>query len=142
MRDRARNSFVLAFVVALVLVSLVVTVGIPGVVKAQKTHLGLDLQGGSEIVYTARPGPNTKVDAASIANTINIIRSRIDTLGVSEPSITQTGSNEIDVQLPSVKNAAQAQNVIGITGQLYFYDWEASVIAPNGKPSATQTTVL
>jgi len=135
MSDRARNLFVLIFVIALVLVSLVVTVGVPGVVKAQKTHLGLDLQGGIEIVYEARPGATTKVDAASIQNTINIIRSRIDTLGVSEPSITQAGSNLIDVQLPNAKNAAQAQKVIGVTGQLYFYDWEASVIAANGKPA-------
>ena len=46
MSDRARNNFVLVFVIALVLVSLVVTAGIPGVVKAKKTRLGLDLQGG------------------------------------------------------------------------------------------------
>jgi len=91
MSDRARNSFVLVFVVGLVLASLLVTVGIPGAVKAKKTHLGLDLQGGIEIVFQARPGRTTPVNAASIANTINIIRSRIDTLGVSEPSITQAG---------------------------------------------------
>src|SRR5579859_7993714 len=134
MSDRARNGFVLIFVTALVLVSLLVTVGIPGVVKAKKTHLGLDLQGGTEIVFQARPGRATPVNSASIQNTINVIRSRIDTLGVSEPSITQAGQDLIDVQLPNVKNAAQAQNVIGVAGQLYFYDWESSVIGPNGKP--------
>ncbi len=133
MSDRARNTFVLAIVVALLLVSLLVTAGIPGVVKAHKTHLGLDLQGGIELIYEARPGPNSPVNSASIANTINIIRSRIDTLGVSEPSITQAGNDLIDVQLPSFKNAAQAQSVIGVTGQLYFYDWENSVIGPNGQ---------
>src|SRR5580692_1685912 len=132
MSERARHTFVIVFVVALVLVSLLVTVGIPGVVRAHKTHLGLDLQGGSEIVFEARPGRATPVDAASIANTINIIRSRIDTLGVSEPVITQAGSNLIDVQLPNVKNAAEAEKVVGAAGQLYFYDWENSVIAPNG----------
>jgi len=141
MSDRARHGFVLAFVLALVLASLVVTVGIPGVVKAQKTHLGLDLQGGIEIVFQVRPGPSTPVSDAAIANTINIIRSRIDTLGVSEPIITQAGKDLIDVQLPNAKSVTQAQNAIGITGQLYFYDWEKSVIGPNGKPAATTTTV-
>src|ERR1700742_959624 len=125
MSDRARNSFVLVFVVALVVVSVLVSFGIPGLVKAQKTRLGLDLQGGTELIFEARPGPTTKVDSASMTNTINIIRSRIDTLGVSEPSITQTGSNLIDVQLPNEKNAAQAEKLVGAAGQLYFYDWEA-----------------
>jgi SecD/SecF fusion protein len=140
MSDRARNSFVLVFVVALVLASLVVSVGIPGAVKAPKTHLGLDLQGGTEIVFQARPGRTTPVTATSIQNTINIIRSRIDTLGVSEPSITQAGSDLIDVQLPNVKNATEAQNVIGVAGELFFYDWEKSVIAGNGKPAGAQNT--
>ena len=59
MSDRARHRFVLVFVVALVLVSLAVTAGIPGVLKAHKTRLGLDLQGGTELIFQARPGPNT-----------------------------------------------------------------------------------
>ena len=49
------------------LVSLLVTVGIPGVVKAKKTHLGLDLQGGIELIFQARPGSDTPVDSTSIA---------------------------------------------------------------------------
>src|SRR5580700_9896311 len=133
MSDRARHRFVLTFVIALVLASLVVTVGIPGVVKAQKTHLGLDLHGGVELIFEARPGPDTPVTSAAIANSINIIRSRVDTLGVSEPIITQSGSNEIEIQLPNVKSAAGAEQLLGATGQLYFYDWEESVIGPNGK---------
>ena len=128
MSDRARNNFVLVFVIALVLVSLLVTVGIPGVVKAKKTRLGLDLQGGVELIFQARPGPDTPVDSASMSNAIDIIRHRIDQIGVSEPSITQSGNNEIDVALPNVENAAEAQSIVGKTGELYFYDWENSVI--------------
>jgi len=135
MNERYRSAFVLALVVALVLVSVVVTAGIPGVVKARKTHLGLDLQGGVELIFQARPAGHTKVDSASISQAITVIRSRIDQLGVSEPQIVQSGSNEIDVSLPNVKSASQAQRVVGVTGQLYFYDWENSVIAANGKPA-------
>ncbi len=128
MSDRARNNFVLVFVIALVLVSLMVTAGIPGVVKAKKTRLGLDLQGGVELIFQARPGPDTPVDSSSMANAIDIIRHRIDQIGVSEPSITQSGKDEIDVALPNVANAAAAQSIVGKTGELYFYDWENSVI--------------
>jgi SecD/SecF fusion protein len=132
--DRARNNFVLAFVTALVIVSLIITVGIPGVVKAKKTHLGLDLNGGVELIYQARPGATTKVDATSVNNAISVIRQRVDQIGVSEPSITASGSNQIDVSLPNAKNQAQAQAVVGKTGELFFYDWEDSVITgPNGK---------
>ena len=84
MSERHRHAFVLAFVTALVLLSLLATVGIPGVVKAPKTHLGLDLQGGTELIFQARPGPTSKVNSTSIAESINIIRGRIDQLGVNE----------------------------------------------------------
>src|ERR1017187_4729848 len=120
MSDRHRSAFVLALVVALVLVSVVVTAGIPG---------------GVERIFQARPAGHTKVDSASISQAITVIRSRIDQLGVSEPQIVQSGSNEIDVSLPNVKSASQAQRVVGVTGQLYFSDWENSVIAANGKPA-------
>ncbi|MGH2849953.1 MAG: protein translocase subunit SecD, partial [Solirubrobacteraceae bacterium] len=134
MSDRARNNFVLVFVIALVIVSLIVTVGIPGAVKAKKTHLGLDLQGGVELIFQARPGATTKVNATSVANAISVIRQRIDQLGVSEPLVTSSGSNQIDVSLPSAKNQAQALAVVGKTGELFFYDWENSVITgPNGQ---------
>jgi SecD/SecF fusion protein len=128
MSDRARNNFVLVFVIALVLVSLLVTAGIPGVVKAKKTRLGLDLQGGVELIFKARPGPNTPVDSASMANAIDIIRHRIDQIGTTDPSITQSGSDEIAVSLPNAANAAEAQSIVGKTGELYFYDWENRVI--------------
>src|SRR5579863_8797884 len=128
MSDRARNNFVLVFVIALVLVSLMVTAGIPGVVKAKKTRLGLDLQGGVELIFQARPGPNTPVDSASMSNAIDIIRHRIDQIGTTDPSITQSGKDEIDVALPNAANAAEAQSIVGKTGELYFYDWENSVV--------------
>src|ERR1039457_4237225 len=97
MNERYRSAFVLGLVVALVLVSVVVTTGIPGVVKARKTHLGLDLQGGVQLIFQARPSGHAKVGSASIARAIPVIRSRIDQLGVSEPQIVQSGSDEIDV---------------------------------------------
>ena len=133
MSERFRHAFVLAVVTALVLASLVIVVGIPGVVKASKTHLGLDLQGGTELIYLAHNTNGTPVNSTTLSDTINIMRSRSDTLGVSGVDIRPYGKNEITVDLPNVQNPTQAAKVVGVTGQLYFYDWENSVIGPNGK---------
>ncbi len=133
MSDRLRHAFVLAVVTALVLISLVVVVGIPGVVKASKTHLGLDLQGGTELIFVAHNTNGTPVNSTTLGDTINIMRSRSDTLGVSGVEIRPYGGDEITVSLPNIQDPARAEKVVGVTGQLFFYDWEASVIGPNGK---------
>jgi SecD/SecF fusion protein len=133
MSERFRHAFVLAVVAALVLVSLVIVVGIPGVSKASKTRLGLDLRGGTQLIYQARTTSGAPVNSTQLGDAINVMRSRSDTLGVSGVSITAYGGNEITVDLPDVQNTAQAAKVVGVAGQLFFYDWEESVIGPSGK---------
>ena len=66
------------------------------------------------------------------------MRSRVDQLGVSEPSIQTTGNSLITVGLPDVHDVARAENEVGQTAQLFFYDWEANVLTPNGKPAASR----
>jgi SecD/SecF fusion protein len=141
MTDRRRNTFVLLIVFALVILSLLVIVGIPGVVKPKKTRLGLDLKGGVELVYQGRPTAQSKVDAESLNRAIDIMRKRVDQLGVAQPEIQRTGSDEIDVALPNVSNSGRAQAQVGKTALLYFYDWEPNVIGPNGKPAPTEASV-
>ncbi len=141
MTDRRRNTFVLLVVLGLVILSLLVVVGIPGVVKAKKTRLGLDLKGGVELTYQGRPTAHAKVDAESLERAIDIMRKRVDQLGVAEPEIQRTGSDEIDVALPNVSNAGRAQAQVGKTALLYFYDWEPNVIGPDGKPAPSESTV-
>jgi SecD/SecF fusion protein len=141
MTDRRRNTFVLLIVFALVILSLLVIVGIPGVVKPKKTRLGLDLKGGVELVYQGRPTAQSKVDAESLNRAIDIMRKRVDSLGVAQPEIQRTGSDEIDVALPNVSNAGRAQAQVGKTALLYFYDWEPNVIGPDGKPAPTEASV-
>jgi SecD/SecF fusion protein len=141
MTDRRRNTFVLLIVLGLVIASLLVIVGIPGVVKAKKTRLGLELKGGVELTYQARPTAQSKVDAESLNRAIDIMRKRVDTLGVSQPEIQRTGSDEIDVALPNVTNSGRAEAQVGKTALLYFYDWEPNVIGPDGKPAPTEASV-
>jgi SecD/SecF fusion protein len=141
MTDRRRNTFVLLIVLGLVIASLLVIVGVPGVVKAKKTRLGLELKGGVELTYQARPTAQSKVNAESLNRAIDIMRKRVDVLGVSQPEIQRTGSDEIDVALPNVSNSGRAEAQVGKTALLYFYDWEPNVIGPDGKPAPTEASV-
>jgi SecD/SecF fusion protein len=141
MSDRRRNVFVLLAVGLLLLGSLMVVVGIPGVVKARKTKLGLDLQGGVELVYQAKPTKQSQVTADSLNRAIDIMQTRVNQLGVSEPDISRLGANQIVVDLPAVKNAQRAAQEVGQVAQLFFYDWETNVIGPNGKPAPGSAAV-
>jgi SecD/SecF fusion protein len=141
MTDRRRNTFVLLIVAGLVIMSLLVIVGIPGVVKAKKTRLGLDLKGGVELTYQARPTAQSKVDSESLNRAIDIMRKRVDVLGVSEPEIQISGKDEIVVALPNVSDSGRAEAQVGKTALLYFYDWEPNVIGPDGKPAPSESTV-
>jgi SecD/SecF fusion protein len=140
MTDRRRNNLVLLIVAGLIVLSLIVIVGIPGVIKAKKTRLGLDLKGGVELVYQGKPTAQSKVNTESLNRSIDIMRTRVDQLGVSEPEIQRTGASEIDVALPNVSNARRAEQEVGKTAQLFFYDWEPDVIGADGKPAPTEAT--
>ena len=122
MGKRRRHLFVLLFVLGLVIVS--------GLVIANKpTRLGLDLKGGIELIYQGTPTGQTKeVSGGDIDTSIEIIRERIDELGVSEPEVSRLGETEISVSLPDVTDAQRAIDQVGTTAQLYFYDWEPSLI--------------
>ena len=128
-----RNLFVLLCVIALSITSVVV-------ILSQPTKLGLDLKGGTSLVYQGQPTPQQpEVTPEAIDRAIEIIRQRIDTLGVSEPEIQRVGSDNIDVSLPGVSDIDRAVDVIGTTAQLQFYDWEPNVIpADPNDPQATE----
>jgi SecD/SecF fusion protein len=134
MTDRRRNAFILLIVAGLIAGSL-------AVVLTKKTRLGLELKGGVELVYQARPTAQAKVEAKSLEQAINIMRKRVDQLGVAQPEIQRSGAEEIVVALPDVSNATRAQDEVGTTAQLYFYDWEPNVIGSNGQPAPTEGTV-
>src|SRR5207248_327683 len=96
--------------------------------------LGIDLRGGTGLVYQARPTPKVpKVTPQALDDAINTIQKRTNTLGVSEPEIQRAGANEIDIGLPGVQST-RAEQEVGTTAQLQFYDWEPNVyVNLNGK---------
>ncbi|MFZ1995763.1 MAG: protein translocase subunit SecD, partial [Solirubrobacteraceae bacterium] len=129
MSDRQRHGFVLLLVVGLIAASIVV-------LTTQRTVLGLDLKGGIELVYQGQRTPQSPVNQASLNRAVDIMRSRVDQLGVAEPSIQTTGNSLITVGLPDVHDVARAERTVGQVAQLFFYDWEANVLTPSGKPAA------
>ncbi len=130
MGSRRRNIFVLLIVAGLLAASAIV-------IAVKPTRLGLELKGGVALVYKGRATAQAKVNTESIGRAIEIMRKRVDQLGVAEPEIQSTGAQEISVALPDVSNARRAQEQVGKTAQLHFYDWEPNVIGPEGKPSTT-----
>jgi SecD/SecF fusion protein len=124
MGTRRRHLFVLLFVLGLVVVSGVV-------IASKETKLGLDLQGGLELVYQGQPtGTTTDVSGEDIEDSISIIERRINELGVSEPEVARLGTDRITVSLPGVTDANRAAEQVGSTAQLFYYDWEPNLIGP------------
>ncbi|MDQ3768869.1 MAG: protein translocase subunit SecD, partial [Actinomycetota bacterium] len=68
-------------------------------------------------------------------------RDRIDALGVDEPEIQRSGGDQINVALPGVADTERAADQVGRVAQLYFYDWEATVVGPDGSVGSQDPTV-
>src|SRR3954454_21223855 len=119
--------------VGLILAALagVALLAIPGSPAHKKVTLGLDLQGGLEVVLKAVPPLHKTCDAACMDRSVGIMRSRIDKLGVSEPEIRKQGSNQIVIQLAGVHDVNKAAEIIGTTAQLQFYDLEVDTVGPS-----------
>jgi SecD/SecF fusion protein len=137
MSDRQRNAFILVLVIGLIAVSAIVIGGFPGLANPKPTELGLDLKGGVELVYEGEPTAQTRqVTQAALARAVDVMRQRTNQLGVSETQIQTSGGKDITVGLPDVQNTKRAEQLVGTTARLEFYDWEANVLTPNGKPVA------
>ncbi|WP_327127647.1 protein translocase subunit SecD [Streptomyces sp. NBC_01727] len=99
---------------AVLLVSVLITL-------TMSPRLGLDLQGGTRMVLQAKDSATAKADRESTDRTLEVLRRRIDSLGVSEPTLTRSGEDRIIVELPDVQDPRKAAEVIGRTAQLSFH---------------------
>lgn len=94
----------------------------------QNIKLGLDLQGGFEILYQVKPIDSKKKVTNDMVNaTYKTLVKRIDALGVEEPTINIEG-NKIRVQLAGVNNADEARNVLSKTASLSFRDTDDNLL--------------
>jgi SecD/SecF fusion protein len=84
-------------------------------------QLGLDLRGGTQIVLEAVDSPDRPVDGDTLARTLEVLRRRVDQLGVAEPTLQRSGDRRVIVELPGVYDPEEAVEVIGRTAQLAFH---------------------
>ncbi len=101
--------------------------------------LGLDLQGGLAVVLQAEAPKGQTVDRAGMDRSIEIMRARIDRLGVTEPEIRRQGEDQIIIELPGVHDADRAAEIVGTTARLEFYDLQADALPPT---KGTQTNEI
>ena len=87
-------------------------------------QLGLDLQGGIRVVLEAQETKTVKADQDAVVGAMEVIRGRIDGLGVTEPIIRRKGTKQIVVELPGIKNPERAMSLIGETALLEFVEGE------------------
>src|SRR4051812_33648197 len=113
------------------------------VANGDSPSLGLDLQGGISI--TQKPVGDFNTSSLDLA--VDRIRERVDSLGVAEPEILRQG-DAVVVNLPGVKNQAQAEELVKVTGQVYLrpvlnddqFNIPCVTSDPNKKPTPTTTT--
>ena len=113
-----KKSRLIVFGITVATIIAIVLAGTPFIKDNMK--LGLDLQGGFEILYEVSPLEGD--DLPSMAAVAESVNKRIDVLGVNEPEITVEGDNRIRVQLAGVKDADQARRIISSTANLTFRD--------------------
>ncbi|MDQ1381551.1 MAG: preprotein translocase subunit SecD [Actinomycetota bacterium] len=94
--------------------------------------LGLDLQGGTSIVLAPVKGS----DLSTLDTAVAIIRARVDGLGIAEPNVSRQGNN-IVIDLPGVKNAAEADALVGKTAELRFRVVQGSIPYSTSQTSTT-----
>ena len=76
-----------------------------------KPQLGLDLQGGTEIILTPQLASGQTVTSDQLNQAVSIIRQRVDAAGVSEAEISTQGVNNIVVSIPGTPDEATLQRI-------------------------------
>jgi preprotein translocase subunit SecD len=119
----------------------IVVVAVGGVIATlvtdSKPELGLDLQGGASV--TLQPAGPADTDALNVV--VDILRNRIDSLGVAEPEIIRQG-NTVVVNLPGVKDQDRAIALVGQTGKVLFRPVLAETPVGAAAAAASTTTTV
>ncbi|QSR32693.1 protein translocase subunit SecD [Nocardioides sp. S5] len=109
-----------------------------------KPNLGLDLRGGAQFVFEAEGTEQTPATAENVDKTLEVLRGRVDALGVAESTLVRQGENRILVELPGVTNDEEAQEAeerIGTTAKLTIHEVLATA-QPDAEPSKKANQVL
>nr|WP_295969652.1 protein translocase subunit SecDF [uncultured Bacillus sp.] len=115
-----KKSRIITFVLFVVLMGGIM--GATGKDILSNIKLGLDLQGGFEVLYKVEPMDGQKMTDKVMASTVEALNRRINVLGVSEPKIDVEGKDRIRIQLAGVKDQSEAREVLATEANLTFRD--------------------
>ncbi|MEY2968281.1 MAG: putative protein-export rane protein SecD [Actinomycetota bacterium] len=101
-------------------------------IAGNSPSLGLDLQGGASV--TLEPVGDYDADALSVA--VEIIRQRVDSIGVAEPEIIRQGDTVV-INLPGVKDQKRALDIVGRTGEVLMRPVLQSGVPNEGSSTTT-----
>ena len=90
------------------------------VLTSKPFNLGLDLKGGVSIVLEAQETDERQLTNEDMIGVMDVIRGRINALGLTEPVIQRKGINQVIVELPGISDIDRAISLIGETAQLTF----------------------
>lgn len=121
-----KGSRIAAFILLVVLLFAGMGLTYKRVVK--NVNLGLDLQGGFEVLYQVNPlDKGDKIDDKAVKSTSKTLENRVNSLGVSEPKIQVEDKNRIRVQLAGIKNQSQARDILSSKAKLTVRDADDNV---------------
>ncbi|HAR6547879.1 TPA: protein translocase subunit SecDF [Staphylococcus pseudintermedius] len=114
-------SRLITFILLVVLLFAGMSATYKSVIK--NVNLGLDLQGGFEVLYQVNPlGDGEKIDNTAVQSTAKTLERRVNVLGVSEPKIQVEDQNRIRVQLAGVQDQNQARKILSSQANLTIRD--------------------
>ncbi len=121
-----KNRIIAAVLVAVLLLTVV---GLTAKDLARNVNLGLDLQGGFEVLYQVEPlEEGDEIDDTAVQSTAQTLDSRVNVLGVSEPNIQIEEGNRIRVQLAGVEDQAEARELLSTQAELTIRDVDDNVL--------------
>lgn len=121
------KSRILTFVLIAIVLFAAMGTTVQGVLKDIK--LGLDLQGGFEVLYEVEPlAEGQEITDSVMTDTTTALSNRINQFGVSEPSIQVEGDNRIRVQLAGIDDQSSARELLSSTANLTFRDVNDNVL--------------
>lgn len=123
-----KKSWIISITITIALIFLLMISTSKNILEELK--LGLDLQGGFEILYEVQDPYEEKniPEEELVKQTAALISDRIDLLGISEPVITIEDEDRIRIQVPGVKDQEEAREFISIGGNITFRDTEDNLV--------------
>lgn len=123
---KTRGRIVAFLLILVVLGSLVGTTTNP---ILKDVRLGLDLQGGFEVLYEVQPlKEGQKITESVVSDTASALGKRVDVLGITEPSIQVESNNRIRVQLAGVEDQETARELLSTQANLTFRDADDNLL--------------